>query len=1638
MSSASLRSVSVPGKRWLRAGLVAGIAMLAVLCLPGKPVAAQTAYVGKLVGGGFADPVGVAVDGSGNVYVADVGDYLVKEVPAGCVSSSCVIILGGSSTFTAPFGVAVDGSGNVYVAQLGNAVYKMANSCRSSACVTSLGGDFIYPAGVGVDSSGNVYVADVGHYAVKMMSNTCTSTLYNSGGCTVTSLGGGSITAPTLLAVDGSGNVYVSDFNNSGNGDESVKVMSNTCTSSACVSTLGNYYGLMGPYGVAVDGSGNVYVANSGNHGSGTTVSEFHAGCTSSSCEVSLLGTGFNDPGGAAVDSSGNVYIADGGGVVEEYVPNGMSFPSTPVGSSTSSTVTFTITSAGAIGVPAVLTQGSSGRDFTDAGTGTCTTTNGSANPYSAYTTCTVNVIFAPKAAGTRYGAVELLNTSGTVIATAYLYGTGTGPQVIYNAPLTPVTLAAGGFSQPHDVAVDASGNVYVADTGQNETKVIPAGCNSTSCLTSPIVGAFQPAGVAVDGSGKVYAADTGSDDVEVAPVTCGSTSCWNILGKAATITYNPSTFTLTVTPGSFNAPNGVAVDTSGNVYVADTADNEVKVVSNTCTSTLYAESGSSAPVCTVSTLGGGFKSPSKVAVDASGNVYVADAGNNAIKEMANTCTSSSCVSMLGSGFSNPGGVAVDGGGNVYVADTGNNAIKEMPAGCSSSCTVTTLGSGFSGPKGVAVAGNGNVYVADTGNNAVKELVRNTPPTITFNTATLDSTTDATDGTKTVSVQNDGNQPLVFAIPTTGTNPTTAPDFTFTTTGSSTCPSLTTSAFTTSSLAANATCTVPLTFTPVEPASGALTESVVFTDNALNASAATQSITLKGTAIPTDAASSVNSTVVVSPSPAAAGATVTVTVTLEDAGGNAIPSATASFSSASATASFGTPSVSGNVITVSMTDTAVETASISVTLGGVATGTLNGSEQFVAPAYVVTVATDESSGSGVAANCVDPNISSAGNTNCSLRDAVAAANALAGVTANISFSLPSPSTILIAQLGGITISQSVNINGPGANSLTVEGGTTPLSSSNNQILTVSGGNVSISSLTLANAHTTINGGAINAYGSAGTLTVSNSTFSGDQVSGGSGNLMGGAIAGGTGNVTVTNSTFSGNSAAGIGGAIYAKTLTVADSTFSGNQAGAGGGAIDASGTVAVTNSIFTNDSAAFGSGVDAVSGGTVTHIVYNGDSFIGVTPANSISANPKLSALGIHGGPTPTLLPLPGSPAICAGVSTGAATDQRGVTISGARYGQSSCYDIGAVQTEYALAFTTSPANTVFGQTLSPTPVATVIEDGTALTAGSASVVVTPAAGTLSGTATESSSTVTATAGQASFPGLSISPAEANDTLTATLALTSSVNLTATSNSFQVLQTADPVSAANSTVAVSPSPAAAGSRVKVTVTLNDAGGNPITGATASFSSTSATVSFGTPSVSGNVITVTMTDTAAETAPISILLGRAASGTLTGSEQFLPALVFIAGSGSVASLNYAGTVVTTGTAGGGIGAAVDQNGLVFSITADGTGISTFNPDGTLANTSSGVLSGASALAIDGSDQLWIAFPGGLSTAQILGSGTGSVTDSTLQKPGGVAIDISGNVWVTDSQSSTVHEIIGGAAPAEPLANAVQSATPGTEP
>jgi len=777
-------------------GAIVGIFLLAALAADAPLAKAQTAqfdYAIASLGGDFITPQGVAVDGAGNVYISDAVNNAVKEMPAGCHSSSCVTTLGGGFSF--PAGVAVDGAGKVYISDAANnAVKEMPAGCHSSSCVTTLGGGFSLPTGVAVDGAGKVYISDAANNAVKEMPADC-----HSSGC-VTTLGGG-FDNPTGVAVDGAGNVYVAD-----NDNNAVKEMPADCHSSGCVTTLGG--GFDYPTGVAVDGAGNVYVADKDNN----AVKEMPAGCHSSNC-VTTLGGGFYEPIGVAVDSAGNVYVTDeGNSAVKEIMLKSVNFYSEPVGStSAASTLTFTFTAGGTIKAPAVLTQGAANLDFLDASTGTCTT-NGTSHSYSAGDTCTVNVTFKPQYAGTRYGAVELLNSSGAVIATANIYGTGAGPQVAF----TPSTQTARGvvFYEPTDVTVDGAGNVYVADSANSTVVEMPAGCASSSCVTTLGGGFRYTQGVAVDGAGKVYVADYGNSAVNEMPAGCASSSCVTALG------------------GGFDNPWGIAVDGVGNVYVADYGNSAVKEMPAGCASSSC-----------VTTLGGGFNEPIGVAVDGAGNVYVADFLHSAVKEMPAGCASSNCVTTLGGGFDNPWGIAVDGAGNVYVADYGHSAVKEMPAGCASSNCVTTLGGGFFIPTGVAVDGAGNVYVADAGGNYVVEINRSTSPDLSYATATPAGMEDSVDRTQTVTIANIGNTTLTFSETSSAGayNPSVGANFLW---GSaSTCTQATSSA--TASLQPGASCTVAIDFSPLSSTiAGSVSSSVTLTDNAYPT---TQTIGLNGT-----------------------------------------------------------------------------------------------------------------------------------------------------------------------------------------------------------------------------------------------------------------------------------------------------------------------------------------------------------------------------------------------------------------------------------------------------------------------------------------------------------------------------------------------------------------------------------------------------------------------------------------------------------------------------------------------------------------------------------------------------------------------------------------------------------------------
>ena len=438
--------------------------------------------------------------------------------------------------------------------------------------------------------------------------------------------------------MDAYGNVYVAD-----NGNSAVKeIPGGTGTPVA----LGS--GFNQPYMVEVDGTGNVFVTDEGNR----LVKEIPAG---NGTPVSIGGTAFSAPIAIAVDMYNNVYVGElnlgsvkkiqpvGGYYISPALPQGLSFNNTtgtisgtPVAASPATT--YTITAYNQYG-------------------GNSTIVNITVNPpptisYTSPQTYIVKVAITP-----------LAPTSSNVAAAGY--------------GSTPVAVGTG-FSGPAGVAVDAAGDVYIADYGNKLVKKIPAGSNTPTAIGS---GFTNPFGVAVDATGDVYVADYGASAVYKVP--SGSNS--------------------PVTIGSgFNHPTGVAVDALGDVYVADHGNNEIKKI----------PAGSNTPAV----IGSGFSGPIGIAIDAQGNIYVGDRGNDAVKEIP---AGSNTPVVIGSGFGSPYGVAVDASGNVYVNDYGNNAVKEIPVG---STTPIIIGSGFKTPEGIAADGAGNVYVADQGNNAVKRI----------------------------------------------------------------------------------------------------------------------------------------------------------------------------------------------------------------------------------------------------------------------------------------------------------------------------------------------------------------------------------------------------------------------------------------------------------------------------------------------------------------------------------------------------------------------------------------------------------------------------------------------------------------------------------------------------------------------------------------------------------------------------------------------------------------------------------------------------------------------------------------------------------------------------------------------------
>jgi DNA-binding beta-propeller fold protein YncE len=265
-----------------------------------------------------------------------------------------------------------------------------------------------------------------------------------------------------------------------------------------------------------------------------------------------------------------------------------------------------------------------------------------------------------------------------------------------------------GQFNGPRLIAVDSSGNVYVADTANNRIQKFTSTGSFLSKWGSLGTGDGQfdwPTGIAVDSSGNVYITDFNNNRIQKFTSTGSFLSKWGSLGTG---------------DGQFDWPTGIAVDSSGNVYITDFNNNRIQKF--TSTGSFLSKWGS------LGTGDGQFHSPSGIAVDNSGNIYVTEYDNNRIQKFTSAGSFLSKWGSYGTGdgqFDIPFGIAVDSSGNVYVTDFDNNRIQKFSSSGSFLAKWGSQGTGngqFNYPRGIAVDSSGNVYVADAANNRIQKF----------------------------------------------------------------------------------------------------------------------------------------------------------------------------------------------------------------------------------------------------------------------------------------------------------------------------------------------------------------------------------------------------------------------------------------------------------------------------------------------------------------------------------------------------------------------------------------------------------------------------------------------------------------------------------------------------------------------------------------------------------------------------------------------------------------------------------------------------------------------------------------------------------------------------------------------------
>ncbi|GAA3973378.1 NHL repeat-containing protein [Mucilaginibacter dorajii] len=340
---------------------------------------------------------------------------------------------------------------------------------------------------------------------------------------------------------------------------------------------------------------------------------------------------------------------------------------------------------------------------------------------------------YATNAAGTAYGSVVEFTTGADLSAKVGTVSTFAGSAA---AGFDDATGAAATFYSPQGITIDASGNFYIADALNSAIRKMTSAAAVTTITGNGTIGYvdgsladarfYAPQALVTDATGNIYVADFSNNMIrKITPGGVVST-----LAGSGTAGYDDGTGA----NASFNNPRGLVFGADGNLYVADRGNNLIRKVTTAGVVTTFAGNRAAAQVDNLTGTSASFNKPSGIAVDASGNLYVADSFNYSIRKITaagvvTTYFGKSTHRIVGT----PSAISIDAKGNMFITDQTGRVFEVtsdkvlIPLAGLSATAGFTDGTGtsarFASPQGVVADGNGNIYVTDAGNNSIRKIV---------------------------------------------------------------------------------------------------------------------------------------------------------------------------------------------------------------------------------------------------------------------------------------------------------------------------------------------------------------------------------------------------------------------------------------------------------------------------------------------------------------------------------------------------------------------------------------------------------------------------------------------------------------------------------------------------------------------------------------------------------------------------------------------------------------------------------------------------------------------------------------------------------------------------------------------------